>query len=634
MGGGFGQTNSQLSPSPVPAPVTPAPLEQPNQGIPTPKAPSIPAGMSKDDYSAFKSTNPDIEPDDQDVVRGQLAEAQSEYQRTAKSVQDTIANIQNGTTPLSAGENAQLDGLKSQMDSLIRDQQKANDDLKRGTTAFDIRSGVYQYSPKYHMQQINDVVTKGLTKVSDLQIKEAAAVAELTQSFKDNDIKAVKDSYAIFQDASKERQTALKDTIKETQDAIKEAQTAKIAADKVVYDQVTKPIQEVSAKVAAAGAPPEVKAKIAGARTVQEAIDAAGPYLETATGTMGEYVFYKQQALAAGVTPQPYEDWNKAREEHALSLETRKAYAIARASAEGKASVDGLPDTPTPLPVGLGGDKSGGSILTATGLSVAAFNFLTQGTASMSRMTAAQRNQIMKEAEGYLNRTGTDISTFQSQYKAYNDVLQKNISRANQTKIMAGEVEASADALISSIEERDMKNPDPFNPLKNGGLGNLRPAILLDLMVGKQVNDPIAMKYASQLTFMANDLAGYLAAARGASSPELQDQRDAAEIVSNGLSKRSVEAFRSAITTNENKVAKVVEKAVDSTRKQVWGLFGVDDKFTGGNSATDATLLVQQQAKDKVDAYLKMHPDKIDSTAKLYESGGYTDEQVAEYLNL
>ena len=220
--------------------------------------------------------------------------------------------------------------------------------------------------------------------------------------------------------------------------------------------------------------------------------------------------------------------------------------------------------------------NAGASILSAAGLSLPAFNYLTQGTAALSRLPAAQRNAIMKETENWANTHGVDVSTFQSQYKGYNTVLEKNIERANNTSVFANEVAGSADALISAINEKDLQ-PGFFGKLL--GIGNFKPANIAALAAGTQVNDPLTTKYATQLSAMTNDYAGYLAAARGATSPDDADLHDAATVISNGLNSGSTEAFKQAIQANEQKVSGVVSKAVDTTRQQVWGLFGVGDKY-------------------------------------------------------
>lgn len=260
--------------------------------------------------------------------------------------------------------------------------------------------------------------------------------------------------------------------------------------------------------------------------------------------------------------------------------------AQARASAaKDLAAAATTPNDPGAVPT----DPNSQSILSQTGLSVAAFNFLTQGTSALSRLSATDRKNIMSEAQNYLNKNGVDYSTFQSQYKAYNTVVQNNIQRANQTKVMAGEVTGSADALISAINGSKVQT-DPFNSLATGGMKSLKAGNVLDLMIGNQVNSKFAQTYGTQIRLMANDLAGYLAAARGATSPELQDQRDAANIISNGMNTGSTQAFKEAIQANEEKVAGVVDSAVNSGQQQVWDLFGVGSKYQSSNpTATEPT---------------------------------------------
>ena len=239
--------------------------------------------------------------------------------------------------------------------------------------------------------------------------------------------------------------------------------------------------------------------------------------------------------------------------------------ATGKATAVGGGSNDQTQDQ-APVP-GQGG------ILNATGLSLNEFNYLTQGTSALTRMSAPERSAIISKANAFLNKKGIDVSTFQSQYKAYNDVLQNNLKRANQTTVMAGEVTGSADSLASAIDEKD--------------LGKFKTANVLDLMLGKEVNDKTTMKYSSQLRFMANDLAGYLAASRGASSPELQDQRDAAQLISDGLNKESVTAFKDSILANEKKVNKVVSNAANNAQKQVWDMFGVGGQYKAPSKSSN-----------------------------------------------
>ncbi len=547
-----------------------------------------------------------------------------------KKVDDAINNIQTGATPLNAGEQAQIDGLKSQYQQLITDQQDQNSQLTDAQNILDAREGRTQYMPMAHLQTISKITTAGTTAVANLMVKEASAVAAMTQGFHDNDIKAIRDAWTDYQTASTARKDALQKTIDDTQKAIKDAADAKIAADKVTYDTVTKPIQDIQKTAKDMGAPASVMSAIGKAKTLDEAYAAAGDYAAGGTGTIAEYNYAKANGYTGSIS------------DYQQQQENMKATAKARADA----AVSGIDTGLQTLPAGMGGDKSGGSILAATGLSYNGFLTLTGHMSQLPR-DAATRNHAAAEVANWANKNGVDVSTFTSQYEGYNTVLQKNIQRANQTAIMAGEVTGTADTLINLIKG------DQLSPVQAGtqkllsgvggyggntigsGMGSVRASNILDLMAGKQVNNPFTQKYGTQIQLMANDLSGYLAAARGAPSPELQDQRDAANIISNGMNGGSVAAFRDSITANEQKVQGVVDKAVDTSRQQVWSLFGVGDKYQkGGNSTADTVAQTNDAAKQKIDAYIQQNPAQLDSVTKLYNTGTFSDEQVAEYLHL
>ncbi len=564
----------------------------------------------------------------QDAAAAKSAEMEDTSQKAIKAIQD----IQSGVTPLSAGETAQITGLQKQFEQMIEEQKLTNVGATGTAQIRGYQTGSATYDPSFQAKTIGSIITAGANKILDLQIKEASAVAALTQSFKDKDILAVKDAYKIYQDAAKERQDYLQKVVADASKAIKEARDEK--------QKITDQINEVALTAAKNGASAETKAKIAGATSMNEAIQLAGSSLQTSSNPdIAGYLFYKQQAEATGTTPSTWDAWKKAHDAADIANKQAEAYASARGSALGKASVEGLPDSgvTAEIPGGLGADSKGGSILTHTGLSVAAFNYLTQGTPSMSRMSAGQRNQIMREAQNFLNKNGIDISTFQSQYKAYNTVLEKNISRANQTKIMAGEVSGSADALIDAIVANE---GDPNDPLKSvhggGGMRSLRVVNVLDLLAGKETNSKFAQTYNFQLHTMANDLAGYFAASRGATSPELQDQRDAAEVIAYGMNKGSVEAFRTAINVNEQKVNSVVNRSVDDTREQVWGLFGVADEYApNAVSANDMLIKDQKITQDRMIAFRASSPENEKMVAELHARfPQMTMDEIANQLGI
>lgn len=272
--------------------------------------------------------------------RDRLAQAEADFQTEAKNVHDTILNIQNGTLPLNSGQMSQIAGLQQQFQALIDQQTLQN---KGATGTGNIRGfqkGSAEYDPTFAVKTIGSIVSAGYQKIADLQIKEASAVAALTSAFKEDNIRGITDAYNIYKEASKARTDAIQKTVDETAQAIKEAQEAKIAADKVVYDTVTKPISDLAKEAAKNGAPQSILQAIQGAQDVGAAIEASQGYLQTATGDLGEYLAYRNQAQANGRTAAQFDDWLAAKDAADAAREQAKAYATSYASAAGKAAAE------------------------------------------------------------------------------------------------------------------------------------------------------------------------------------------------------------------------------------------------------------------------------------------------------
>ncbi len=160
----------------------------------------------------------------EDDQKAAAAQADADLQATGKQVTDTINNIQNGTTPLTAGEQAQIDGLKAQFQVLINQQQLQNTGAQGVANVRGYQTGAAEYDPTFQVKTIGAIVSAGQQKIADLNIKMASAVAQMTQSFHDNDIKAVTEAWDIYQKTATAHADYLQKTITQAQDAIKSAQ--------------------------------------------------------------------------------------------------------------------------------------------------------------------------------------------------------------------------------------------------------------------------------------------------------------------------------------------------------------------------------------------------------------------------
>lgn len=223
--------------------------------------------------------------------RSALQDTQARYQETAQRVQDTITNIQNGVIPLSAGDNAQIAGLQQQFQTLIDAQKLTNTGATGMAQMRGAQKGALEYDPHFQMNTIQTIVSAGAAKVADLQIKEASAVASMTQAFKDNNIKAVQDAWSVYKDASKERQDALAATIEDASAAIKDAAAAQqkeleaqAKKDEALQEEKNLILQKMgeSGKMVS----PEVYAAVKNAQTATDAYVSAGDLLYSANDVL------------------------------------------------------------------------------------------------------------------------------------------------------------------------------------------------------------------------------------------------------------------------------------------------------------------------------------------------------------
>lgn len=211
-------------------------------------------------------------------------------------------------------------------------------------------------------------------------------------------------------------------------------------------------------------------------------------------------------------------------------------------------------------------DPNSQSILAQTGLSLPGFMALTGDSSKLPR-DKASRNKAFKEAEEFANKRGVDASTLASQFKAYNETLEKNIMRVNNTKIME-------DELASTLEN--------LKPVADAvGMGKLRVGNLANQFAQGEFNDPTMQQYAFHLNQLRAELAGYNAALQGRSGSGItqQDYTEAEHIIRDGLDSKAATGLSEAVHAATGKMRSVMERSVDNSRKAIWDLFGVGNKY-------------------------------------------------------
>ena len=205
---------NQLSQNPLGAQYNQTPENTPGFGtliIPQ-QAGGISAGTPAQDQSTIDFQN------QMNGLNSKIDTAYTDYQ-------NSINSIRNGTFPLTASQQAQIDAINQQFQQMRTVQLLANKNYEAGITALGITSGRSRYAPELDQGLIQAAVNSGIAKINELDTKQAQTVAQLEQGFQDKNLQMIQASYTAFQNY-----------IKQKQDAITSIKTAVDAHEKDVRD--------------------------------------------------------------------------------------------------------------------------------------------------------------------------------------------------------------------------------------------------------------------------------------------------------------------------------------------------------------------------------------------------------------
>lgn len=275
-------------------------------------------------YKPVSQTDIDLQ-----TSKDQLAQLNKDFVEKGNSVSKLISDISNGVIPLNPAEQAQVNGLQQSFAQFINQQNLANQSAMGSALLRGYQKGSAEYDPNFHVGVIGSIVSAGINKVADLNIKMASAVASLTQSFKDNDIKAIKDSWEVYKQAAQERQSSLQKTIDTAQ-----AQITKAGEQQNKVDDSIRTLIADAKKGGASNQQIDEMNKALLAHNYAAAVNAGGESLQASSNAdLAKYFQYKKDALAKGLKPMDFTDYN----DQQIRKEAQ-AKADAQASANSTAS--------------------------------------------------------------------------------------------------------------------------------------------------------------------------------------------------------------------------------------------------------------------------------------------------------
>jgi hypothetical protein len=221
--------------------------------------------------------------------------------KASKDWQDAQTKLLNGTFPLNDLQKAQLASMQSDFESLIKEQRDANKQYEGAITQAGITSGRSRYAPEIEAGNVMNVVSSGLSKIAGLESKMRDSLAKLEAGFQTDNYKIMKGAYDDFIQAQKDKQTNLDKIHTSIAEALKQTQEQ----NQKVQDYKN----DILKTLAESGAPADVIDRASSMTNIPDMLKEAGSYMLKGSGIIGEYNYYKADALSRGEDPLTFSEY-------------------------------------------------------------------------------------------------------------------------------------------------------------------------------------------------------------------------------------------------------------------------------------------------------------------------------------
>lgn len=225
--------------------------------------------------------------------------------------------------------------VQNSYQQLIQQQQRTNNSSQGSLEALLFKSGAAQNASG--VGALQSQMSYGLSQISDLNNKEQNAILQAQQAGQNQDYQLQDKINADIQATRTEKQAA----VSKLNDQVTAANQK--LADQAFQTQqaTTTAINGILADAAKNGVTdPATLAAIGNAKTVQDAITAAGNSLQVMSGDFQDYPEYRKDMLTQGLTPLNATDWLAQDKAKTEQQKISEAYGTAYAAAQAKAAVD------------------------------------------------------------------------------------------------------------------------------------------------------------------------------------------------------------------------------------------------------------------------------------------------------
>jgi len=199
-----------------------------------------------------------------------------------------------------AASRAIVDSIQGIYSARIQEQQDLNKRSLERYGTLGIRGGTGRYAPEIQNSILTGEEREGLKRIKTIAAEEAAAIAKAQQELTDKKYTAFVDSRNQINDLRKERQSQLE----KLQEIAAKEQMRIAEANQKEKETLAKYKNDALMELGKSGVTDvNVINGVKNAQDVSEIVKAAGENLIGGTGIIGEYNFYKKDAIRNGLTP-------------------------------------------------------------------------------------------------------------------------------------------------------------------------------------------------------------------------------------------------------------------------------------------------------------------------------------------
>lgn len=193
----------------------------------------------------------------------------------------------------------QLNTIQKQYDTSEQNLKQSQSDTTQGLTSMLASVGANRTSEYSGILQAKK--TFDIQKLNELHDEEQRAISGIMTAKLNNDYQAMSKQLELAQKARKDKQEFADKIIQQN-----------LEQQKVQREQKQKTLDEINKIVLEAGkngATSDIIQKIGSSKTLGEAVTNAGDYLQGGTGIVGEYNFYKKDAISRDQIPLTFDEY-------------------------------------------------------------------------------------------------------------------------------------------------------------------------------------------------------------------------------------------------------------------------------------------------------------------------------------